>query len=926
MALVDELLAEVKRRIVARPQLPESTYRLQFHAGFTFRDAAAIVPYLHDLGITHVYASPYLKARPGSTHGYDVVDHCALNPELGTEEDYNGFVDALERRGMSHILDIVPNHAGIGTNENNWWNDVLANGRASKYAEYFDISWQGSPRPELHNRVLLPVLGEPYAQALESGKLRLVEESGCFFIAYYDRRFPLSTVSRERVAQCGIGAFQGRPGAPHTFDALDELLNEQHYRLAFWRTAPDEINYRRFFDINDLAALRMEREEVFEATHTLILRLLAQGKVSGLRVDHPDGLYDPLQYFRRLQRQYLLACVRELAAADDRFRGLDWNPIRTAVLERAAAGDRPDLYVVAEKILARDEALPSEWPVSGTTGYDFLNMVNGIFVQQSNEEAFTRFYQEWTHDETSFADVAYEKKKLILKKALGSELHRLARQLDRLAQQSRYSRDHTLRELLENLLGMIACFPVYRSYISEEGVRPEDREYVEAADVSASQRHPTGGLPLPFVRDTLLLRFSPDERLRPAQHQFAARFQQLIAPVTAKGVEDTAFYVYNRLISLNEVGGNPDHFGTSPDALHAYLANRQVKWPYALSTLSTHDTKRSEDVRARINILSEMPDEWRNAVQRWSRINKHHRQYGYPRVPVAPTPNDEYLIYQTLIGAWPVEPMNAEQRFEFIHRIKEYIDKAAKEAKVHTCWTDPTTYGGGLQNFVARILLPATGQKFLDDFAPFQRRVSHLGMLNSLAQTVLRLAAPGVPDTYQGTELWDFSLVDPDNRRPVDYARRQQVLRELQSRAALPGRSRSALVRELMDAKEDGRIKLYVTWRGLAARRDHPGLFSGGDYLPLRAVGARAEHVFAFARRQAERWAIAIAPRLLAPLTSGQDFPAGPAVWQDTQVLCDLPLRTRLRNVFSDEVLCPDAGLSVANALTDAPVALMVSE
>ena len=861
---------------------PESTYRLQFHAGFTFRDAAAIVPYLHALGVTHVYASPYLKARPGSTHGYDVIDHCSLNPELGTEADYEAFLAALRDNNLSHILDTVPNHVGVATNDNAWWNDVLKHGPASQYAKYFDITWQGSARPELHDKVLLPVLGAPYGQVLERGELQLVFDNGGLAVAYYDRRFPISpetaesVFSRAKNSDDALRLFNGRPGDPHSSDLLDDLLNHQHYRLSYWHTASDEINYRRFFDINDLAALAQEHEEVFEATHALTLRLVAEGKVVGLRIDHPDGLYDPRRYLQRLQEHH---------------------------------GSDSPLYVVVEKILASGENLPPDWPTHGTSGYDFLVMVNGLYVDAHNADAFTNLYQDWIHDHTPFHDIVYEKKRLILRISLASELHMLARRLDRLAQRDRHSRDFTLNGLLEALRETIACFRVYRTYVADEGpVSKTDQQHVETAINRAIARNPkTSPEIFNFLRDTLLLRFGP-EPLRRDQRRFAGKFQQLTAPATAKGVEDTAFYVYNRLTSLNEVGGEPSHFGTTPDALHQYLKHRQQHWPYALSPLSTHDTKRSEDVRARINVLSEIPDEWRQHVTRWREINARFRKNGIPG------PNEEYLLYQTLIGAWPIAPTPPEYD-QFVERIQAYMLKAAREAKVFTSWTDPNAnYENTVRDFIYPILYREKSE-FLNDFHPFQERISHLGLLNSLSQTLLRLTAPGVPDTYQGAELWDFSLVDPDNRRPVDYPRRDHLLRDLtaqsESTADLP-----AFAKSLLDCKEDGRIKLFLTRRALLARRDHPGLFTTGDYIPLRADGPGQRHLFAFARRHEARWAVVALPRLPATLPAD--------AWRHTRL--SLPAPMRLQDAFTNQVF-PEADSSptAATLFSHLPFALLLS-
>jgi (1->4)-alpha-D-glucan 1-alpha-D-glucosylmutase len=977
--------------VARRRSLPESTYRLQFHKGFTFRDATAILPYLRELGITHVYASPYLKAKAGSTHGYDVIDHHALNPEIGTQADYDAFLTALKSNDLAHILDTVPNHVGVATNDNAWWNDVLEHGPASPFAKYFDVSWRGSPRPELHDKVLLPLLGKSYAQALDGCELQLRFEQGRFAVYYHDRRFPIAPRTYSKVLSEGqdeferslqsdsqslgeyrelltladdlpeqsesgtteveqthreadslktrlaalarrspavlrfieknVAKFNGVPGKPDSFDLLDDLLMSQSYRLAYWRIAPDEINYRRFFDINDLAALSVERQEVFDSTHELILQWLGRGTLQGLRIDHPDGLCDPKQYLHRLQQAYLLAVARA--------GGIALDPPQARALASQFSEEQPTgwpLYVTVEKILALDEPLPADWAVHGTSGYDFLDMVNGLFVQSKNEPAFSRIYQMLVPGGPSFDDLVYEKKRLILRIALASELRMLAHRLDRLAQLDRHSSDFTQNGLREALGEVIACFPVYRSYVSAEGVREDDRKYVNEAVDKAIARNPSiEPSVFHFIRDMVLLKPSRffSEKDRADQLRFAGKFQQLTAPVTAKGIEDTAFYIYNRLISLNEVGGDPSQFGIGADALHDYLADRQARWPFALSPLSTHDTKRSEDVRARINVLSEIPDQWEERILAWQRINLPHR----PAIggTGGPDANDEYLLYQTLIGAFPLGPYEPQHE-SFVARLQAYMEKAIREAKVHTSWTRPNeSYEKAVKDFVAAILKP--GSEFLADFIPFQANVSHWGMLNSLSQTLIRLTAPGVPDTYQGTELWDFSLVDPDNRRPVDYELRRRMLLELKGDFESAS-DRAGFARQLLNPADAGRAKLLVIWRTLQQRRSDPGLFTAGKYQPLRAAGPRAERMFAFARSIGQRSAIIIAPRLVTEIASDRVRLSSSDLWKDTH----LPVPARpptghLVNMFTGEAVHQDqtGRLSLSDALKNFPVALLVA-
>jgi (1->4)-alpha-D-glucan 1-alpha-D-glucosylmutase len=1007
----EQFSASVRQRLEQARRLPEATYRLQFHAGFTFRDACAILPYLRELGITHCYASPYLKARPGSTHGYDITDHRLLNPEVGSNEDYAAWIAALRDNELGQILDIVPNHMGVGGNANAWWNDVLENGPAAVHAGYFDIAWQAPTRPALRDRVLLPVLGEPYGAVLEAGQLRLGFEAGGFNVHYFTHCFPLDpcsyavllshdlpalehalgandpsfleyqsiltalghlpqhteTAAEKIVERCrekevikrrlaaladGSGAirefvtrtldvFNGRPGESHSFDLLDKLLNEQAYRLSYWRVASDEINYRRFFDVNELAALSMEREEVFAAAHELIFRMLRNGEADGLRIDHPDGLYDPQLYLERLQHHYVALCARAAFEADPNHLGRKWDDAdaslraQLAALAAATSNGAPPLYVVVEKILGAGEALPADWPVYGTSGYDFLNAVNGLFVDAGNATTFSRLYGDWIAADMPFAEMVYQKKLLILQVSLASELHMLAHQLDGLAQANRWSRDFTLNALGYALREIIACFPVYRSYIAGEIVHEDDRRAIELAVRRAARRNPTLSKSLfRFVRDMLLLKYPEAATAagRAEQRRFAGKFQQVTAPVMAKGVEDTAFYNYARLLSLNEVGGDPARFGTLPEALHRYHVERQARWPWSLSPLSTHDTKRGEDVRARLNVLSELPAEWRDGVARWSKLNEPHRQQADEAA--VPDPNEEYFLYQTLIGAWPLEPYDPQEYAAFVERIQAYMLKALYEAKVHTSWINPdAAYDEAVRGFVARILDPGIAGAFLNDFRTFQRRISHYGLLNGLSQTLLRITAPGVPDTYQGTELWNFSLVDPDNRQPVDYARRRQMLRALREGAESIGQDRRAWAHALVESREDGRAKLYLTWQALRYRRGHPGLCSTGEYQPVEATGARRGHVFSFARRKDDAWAVTVVPRLLARLIPAPgSLPLGREVWQDTRLaLAGVGPHVRFRNVFTGELLAVDekggpVGLAVADVLAGFPVALLVSE
>jgi (1->4)-alpha-D-glucan 1-alpha-D-glucosylmutase len=975
-------------------RIPTATYRLQFNRAFTFAEASRRVAYLDALGVSDCYASPYFKARAESTHGYDIADHNALNPAIGSEADYQAFVAALHAHGMGQVLDIVPNHMGIGESSNTWWMDVLENGPSSLYASFFDIDWHPI-KPELENKVLLPILGQQYGRVLENGELVLRYEDGAFFLDYYQIELPINPrtyleilqvpldqliatlgpdhehvleyqsimtglshlpprteteqakvierhrekeILKRRLAQlCAVSPevraaiaetvrrFNGVPGDPRSFDMLDALIERQAYRLSYWRVAAEEINYRRFFDINDLAAIRVELPEVFEATHRLVLRLLGEGKVTGLRVDHPDGLWDPAGYFRRLQQSY--------AGPTDS----DGEP--------SSASDRP-LYIVAEKILGHGERLPADWPIHGTTGYDFLNALNGIFVDRTAERRFNEIYGAFTGLRTRFDDLVYEAKKRIMRMAMASEINVLAHQLDRISEHNRYFRDFTLNSLRDALREVIACFPVYRTYIVAETdhVEERDRAYIEAAIACAKRRNPTFDPSIyDFLRDILLLRYPDtlDEEARDEQRTFVMKFQQCTGPVMAKGMEDTAFYIYNRLISLNEVGGEPQRFGTTVEAFHRQNQERLRQWPASMLATSTHDTKRSEDVRARINVLSEMPDEWRAALTRWSRLNRRKKILVDGKL--APDRNEEYLLYQTLLGAWPFAPLPDERRTEgdgsvapaslvvrpspeFVARIQNYMVKAIREAKVHTSWLNPhTAYDEAVRAFVARILEPTPDNRFLADFYGVWRKVAHFGVFNSLSQTLLKLAAPGVPDIYQGNEMWDFSLVDPDNRRPVDYDLRAWLLGEL---IDWPG-ERAALARMLVDTRTDGRIKLYLTHRALSYRRAHAALFQAGAYQPLEADAEAREHIVAFARTHGDQQVLAVAPRLLAKrLRSPDAQPLGTAAWGGAVLILPAPAGRRYRNIFTDEIVDAierdgAAGLPLAQIFANFPVALL---
>ena len=1017
-------VADLVREVFAERRVPRATYRLQFNRHFTFKDALEQVPYLHELGISDVYASPILAARPGSNHGYDVCDPTRLNPDLGDDETFDAFAAALRQRGMGLVLDAVPNHMGIGHPSNVWWNDVLENGPSSIHAAWFDIAWH-PVNPNLDNKVLLPILEDQYGTVLEAGKIRLTYEAGAFAFYYYDKRLPVEPGTYpvllrrvlERLIEVGgkdnesvrelqsiltalgylparteldpdkviernrekevikgriaalvadskdvgraieevVRRFNGRAGDTASFDLLDELLDAQSFRPAYWRVATEEINYRRFFDINELAAICVERPEVFRATHQLYFRLLAEGKATGLRIDHPDGLWDPTAYFRQLQEEYVLARLRhrlgekgQVAGREEELRG----HVREVLTRNPDGSSHWPLYAVAEKILTEDEELPRTWTVDGTTGYDFLNLVNGLFVDAASEQTFERIYASFTGATIDFHQLVNFTKKTIMQVSMASEINALSHQLDRISERNRRYRDFTLNSLTFVLREFIACLPVYRTYVTDpQTVAVRDRSFIEKAVEEAKQLNPrTAESIFDFVRDTLLLRKIQDfrEEDRPKLVEWAMRFQQVTGPVMAKGVEDTALYVYNRLASLNEVGGAPNHFGVALEKFHRVNAERRQTWPHALLATSTHDTKRSEDVRARLNVLSEMPDEWQEALGRWRKLNAPRRT-AVDGV-LAPDGNDEYLLYQTLLGAWPGEPLTEETYTTFRERVAAYMHKATKEAKVHTSWINANEeYDDAVRNFVFGIL-PAVGRgnadgmtgngqagafrlppsAFLQDLLGMQRRVAWYGSFNSLAQVLLKCTCPGVPDFYQGTELWHLSLVDPDNRRPVDYGRRREMLGTLQEWVHRLGEDLTPLTKELLANLADGRIKLYLTWRTLSFRQEQGPLFAEGTYRPLEAVGTKKEHVCAFARTAAHAEAVVVAPRLLVGLTGRREQPPmGQAVWQDTWlVLPETAPGQRYRHHFTGETFAVgdkdgQTGLPLAQVLGNFPVALL---
>jgi (1->4)-alpha-D-glucan 1-alpha-D-glucosylmutase len=840
----------VKEQTMRR--IPRSTYRLQLHAGFSFDDARSMAGYLKDLGISHVYCSPYLQAAPGSRHGYNVVDHERVNEEVGGEDGHRRFCERLQELDLGQVLDIVPNHMAIGPENRYWW-DVLENGRSSRFATWFDIDWH-SDEVRLQNKVLIPVLGDQYGRELSANQLRVEQKCGSFCVHYMDHKFPLSPRSlvvplaqAAEIAQSAELNFIAdslmrlpTPEAPdydlvlsrdrdktvvyellrrlcqetpatstaiaravvdlnQNHDALDEVLNLQHYRLAYWRTADQELGYRRFFDVNTLIGLRAERPDVFDAIHRRIFEWLDAGVLDGVRIDHPDGLRDPQQYFQRLRSH------------------------------------APQAWIVAEKILQPNEAVRADWPIEGTTGYEFLNTCNGLLVNGEGLKELGQIYRDFIRDEVDFEELGRAMKLNVEREALGSDVNRLTSIFIEVCENNRDRRDYTRAEIRRALREIAACLAVYRTYVvpARDEITDEDRCEIDKAVAAAKVRRPDldSGL-IDFIGDVLGLRARG--RL---EAEFLLRFQQFTSPVMAKGIEDTALYCFNRMIGLNDVGGSPDRNGLSVAEFHEFCARRQTEHPLTMNTLATHDTKRSDDVRARLAVLSEIPLRWRAVANRWSRRNAALKTGGFP------DRNTEYFLYQTVVGAWPIS----------VERLTAYMEKAAREAKEKTSWTQQNKdFEEALRRFIEGLL---GSEEFVADLEKFVALLRRPGWINSLAQTLIKMTAPGVPDTYQGGELWDLRLVDPDNRGPVDYVIRQSMLAELNAGLEAD---------EIMRRIESGMPKLWVIQRALKLRQEHPEWFGeSAGYTPLEVEGPKREHLIAFLR---EEKVIACVPRWTATL------------------------------------------------------------
>lgn len=927
---------------------PRSTYRLQLCPDFGFDQAREIVPYLAELGISHIYASPIFTARPGSMHGYDVCDPNALNPELGGEPGFKRLSSAASKAGLGWIQDIVPNHMAV-SGHNRMLVDLLENGPASKYYPFFDIEWD-HPLESFKGRMLAPFLGSFYGETLERGEIRLGYDDDGFFISYYELRLPLAIETYPRVVTYrleeltdelgldhpdviklmgllytiktlpaeradmeqrqhqvyfikrilaelyetsesvrgfldeNLAWFNGErgPDSPERFDLLDALLGEQYFRLSFWKVAGEEINYRRFFSINDLISLRAQDAEVFSVTHHLILNYVHDGVFDGLRIDHIDGLYDPTAYLKRLR------------------------------------DNAPDSYIVVEKILTGDEPLPGFWPIQGATGYSFMGKTVSFFVDAGNEDAFDTIYQRFTGRRRSMLDIAAGNKRRIIERHMGGDVENMARLVNSVSSKDRHAFDITFPALRRAITELLIRFPVYRTYISNEAFRPADLVYIRTAIRDSVKASPELSKEFDFLDRFLLLEF--DERISDEDRRewinFVMRFQQVTGPLMAKGVEDTTFYVANRLLCLNEVGSEPWHFGISSAGFHTYLLERQKYWPNAMNATATHDHKRGEDARVRLAVLSEFPDEWREALKRFERINR--RKKATERGRTQPTANDEYFIYQTLLATWPFDW--PKKRDEYAERIKAYMVKALREGKENSNWIEPDEgYENACLSFVDALLRPRAKNAFLREFTPLVKKVAEAGMVNSLAQLTIKLMAPGVPDFYQGVENWDLSLVDPDNRRPVDYEWRTRTLADLKKRFE---RTPRELAAELLNTAEDGRVKLFITHRGLAARNGLPELFAQGEYLPLEFEGERAANAFGFVRRHEEDAVMVLAPRFTASIPKDGRFPLN-AFWEGVRITSDWLPPGRWTNAFTGQVF--DATpTSVRRILADFPAAVLV--
>ncbi len=877
--------------------VPATVYRLQLNEAFPIAKAIKILPYLKALGIEAVYCSPYFQSY--SLHGYDITNPNQFNLKIGRPEEFDLFYRKLKELHMMHIIDVVPNHMGIKGGQNGWWQDLLENGHYSLYANFFDINWSPEKR-QLQDKVLLPILGAPYGKALAKGEIHFSFQEGQFHLQYADsplpiaphtyaiileteleslkhthadddpdlkaylelidfyRAFPIASQERKSKKEEGssrlvalmkrspkmrshiarlVTLFNAKQNhVNHSVDLLDKLLEGQFYRLSYWRVAGHEINYRRFFNLSELVSIKIEEEYVLEAHHELLFQLIERGVIQGVRIDHPDGLYDPIQYFHRLRERFTL-------------------------------------YTVAEKILERKERLPDEWEVEGTVGYEFLNILNGIFIVKQNEEALTEIYKSFVGPMAGFEELLYAAKKYFATDEMASDVDSLGLRLDHLSETIPEYRDFTRHDLTEAIAEVISCFPVYRSYLGPQG-KPNKRDahYIQIAigkaRVKAAHLDPSI---FDFLEKVLLVklkwRHDGEEAL---YRQFILRFQQLTGPIMAKSLEDTVCYIYNRFLSLNEVGGDPRHFGISLGEFHAYNREKRESWPFGFLASSTHDTKRSEDVRMRLNVLSEFPEKWALEVKKWSIVNQKYKKEG-------PSENTEYFIYQTLLGVWPRVAIRKDHFQAVCERIWQIILKSLREAKQETSWRAPNaSYEQAVHDFFLAILAPGKNNRFRKLFTEFLALIDRYGAWNSLSQFVLKCGSPGVAEVYQGNERLNYRLVDPDNRQPVDFDFYRKELRSIRNRP----------IEELFARHELSKVKMALTTKAFHYRIAHKPLFLEGDYLPLSARGARKENVVAFMRRLEDQWVIIVAARFYTQLAAAEwDLPLGQHAWGNTELI-----------------------------------------
>lgn len=908
------------------PHIPTATYRCQFNHQFTFKQAIELIDYFDELGITDIYASPITKARARSLHGYDVVDHNQIDPEIGTEEEFARLSQLLQQKGMGLILDIVPNHMCIADAGNKWWDDVLENGPNSIYADYFDILWD-HPKVELKNKVVLPILAEPFGQAIDNQDFSICYREGEFYLKYKSFQLPLNPQSwhiifeseatpedllnlsktleklsgisdrnerhheKENIKnllkqliekspamqdfiQARLHNINGVKGNPHSFDQLEQLLKEQSYRLSFWRLTNDLINYRRFFDVNELACLHVEKSDVFEAVHQLVFRCIKNEWVTGLRVDHVDGLYDPKKYLEQLQEK----CGQKF-------------------------------YIVVEKILIGQEKLHADWPVFGTTGYDFLNSINGIFVVHDHAYQMQQLYDFFIGSHQKLSEIVFKCKKLILSLFMSNELRVLVNHLEEISKQHRWTYDFSTENLQAALGDLIACFPVYRSYI-----RPEDKDVsredqiilLKAIDGIRKISEGSQQLIIDYLQSVLMLQDEQGlnvEQIQ-ARRKFVLQFQQLTGPVMAKGFEDTALYQAYPLASLNDVGMDAESFGYTVEEFHEQNQFRLLNWPHTLLATFTHDTKRSEDVRARINVLSENPLGWKEALYRWKALNKSKKKF-LENFEV-PDANEEYLFYQTLIGTWP----GLKKDEVYVKRIQEYMLKAIKEAKIHTSWIKPDEqYEKDMLDFVKDVLEDSQNSEFLIDFDQFVQPIIKAGRYNSLSQLLLKMTVPGVPDFFQGSELWELTLVDPDNRRPVDFSKRKQMLQLIKEQA-------ENNLDEILCSLEDGKLKMYLMWRVLNFRKQFKKLFEEGEYLPLQVMGDKKKNVMAFIRKHGQDHCIVATGRFFTQLpdTLGK-------AWGNTEIYLDS--KGRYKDILTGQEFNIENQLPASEIFSKLPFAIL---